>query len=231
MGERLTLTTSIFGAMLARATGDWDAFRPRYNIAPGQHHWVVRGERRAARVLAEGVRGGAGGAEAVQMESSRWGLPGHEGRLIDALGCERISRGRARSVDRCVVPLDGFYKWIGDSIDSAPLWFHSRGGELLWGAGICGLTEHGQSAFCLVTCPSNALVDRASARMPLLLTWRDVPAWLARETSNDRLLSMMHPPDPHTLAVRVASSRVNFVDVDDPLCVEEAHEAQQLNLL
>ena len=193
------------------------SFRPRYNIAPGQHHWVVQGGKR--------------GDDEVKVASACWGLPGHEGRLIDTVGCERLSRGGARRALRCVVPIDGFYKWLDEPQKRRPVWFNGPGGDLMWAAGICGLTAQGEDAFSLVTCQANALVMRASQRMPLLLTWRDVPDWLSRETPNDRLVAMMHPPAPHMLQAREVSDRINFLDRDDALCIESPTRATQLSLL
>jgi putative SOS response-associated peptidase YedK len=222
MCSRLTLTTPAFGAMLSRAAGfeavSKRAFEPRYNIAPGHQHWVCHA---------------LGRSREVQIEPARWGLPGHDDTLLTHLRCEILSssRGNIRRASRCAIPIAGFYAHSASQSGRQPLWFHTSDGGVVWAAGVCGVTESGREAFALVTCRANALVSRAQERMPVILPWTEVPGWLDPDADESRLMPMFHPAPAETLEVRAVSRRVQYVDLDDPLCIAPLDEATQLSLL
>jgi putative SOS response-associated peptidase YedK len=83
-----------------------DYYRPRYNIAPTDHHFIVTME-----------------CENRKAASAKWGLINREEK-DRSLAARRIN-ARAETVDvapsfgeayrqrRCVVPADGFYEWSG----------------------------------------------------------------------------------------------------------------------
>lgn len=215
MESRLTLMTPRFESVLRRVGGVEASFKPRYNIAPGQWHWMVR---------ASGVQG------QVELVGSLWGLPGRGGRSLVNISSESLSRRGLTRASRCVVPLDGFYGGLGREA-GAPLWFHAVDGAVLWAAAIYGVDHLGRDVFALITCQADALVSQVQRRMPVMLTWREAPDWLDRRTPEARLQALMTPRLEDVLRAREVSERVRHVDVDDALCVAELNQAKQLSLL
>src|SRR4051794_28938408 len=94
-------------------------FRPRYNIAPSDTHWIVEA-RGDGRVLAPAV----------------WGYLASGRQLINVRG-EQIASGRGfrQAFDRrrCVLVTDGFFEW---NRSRAPFWYHRPDGGLVLLAGL-----------------------------------------------------------------------------------------------
>src|SRR5260370_9058258 len=140
MCGRLTLTLPDLSAVADEVEAQVDAaaaglYRPRYNAAPSDLHFVVR--------EADGVR---------RLQPARWGFTGAGGQLlINARGETAAVRPRFREAvahARCIVPADGFYEWTGPKQDRRPLWFHLRaqgGSGLFFFAGLFDAAE-GQPA-------------------------------------------------------------------------------------
>src|SRR2546430_1464351 len=105
-------------------------YRPRYNVAPTDHHVVVAiieraGERRPGR--------------------ARWGLgdPAQiHARSGTALG-RPLFRG-AMANGRCLVPAGGFFEWTGGRKQRRPYWIPRADGELLLMAGLCARAPDGR---------------------------------------------------------------------------------------
>src|SRR5437879_3224106 len=100
MCGRMTLTESSLAKVADELAAtlvpaDSALYRPRYNIAPTDQHWMV---------LAAG--------EGRALVPARWGFG--DRMLINARS-ETASRrgplGKAFADHRCVVPADGFYEW------------------------------------------------------------------------------------------------------------------------
>lgn len=186
-------------------------YRPRYNVAPTQQHWILQrqlGERR--------------------LVPATWGFPSTTGRFL--------VNGRIESADsrpafreafrdrRCVVPADGFYEWTGRARERRPLRFHPPDGGLLALAGLYEPPAEGgeHPRFVVLTTAANEDVAPVHDRMPVLLADDEVDAWLAGE----------HTPGlvpAGTLVATPVSPRVNSVKNDDPSLVEPAPD--QLRLL
>ena len=134
MCGRFTLTVAD-REELARELGvspdafDENEYRPRWNIAPLQWHWIVHMEGEDRQVL-----------------RARWGLVNswakdnkRAGQQINARAETIDSRPAFRAAfksRRCVVPADGFYEWTGPKGKRTPLWFHRPDGGLLLFAGL-----------------------------------------------------------------------------------------------
>lgn len=139
-------------------------YRPRWNIAPTQGHWIVRLE---------------GGRR--RMVPARFGFPRGGGRIVINARSEtaaRLALFRGAFADgRCLVPADGFYEWQGGRGDRRPLWFHDPAGGCLTFAGLA--TEHaGDLAFVILTTAANDAVRELHDRMPVLLSPEGGEEWL-----------------------------------------------------
>jgi len=195
-------------------------YRPRYNIAPTDRHWILR-QRREDR----------------QLLPARWGLintwsrdRGQAARQINAR-CESIDRLRpfrdAFRRRRCVVPADGFFEWVGSKEARRPFWLHRPDGGLLLFAGVYESWQPApgewERTFTIITSPPNSVVGRIHDRMPVILLDAAVEEWLYEgQTDVDALKRLLLPAPEELLAVTAVSARVNSVKNDDPSCLEPA---------
>ena len=216
MCGRFTLTTADVEALARELAAELDRaravpWRPRYNVAPSDLHWVVVST--AGRRLLLPARFGLG-------------APGHPPRInARAESADRLpSFRRLFREGRCLVPADGFFEWIGPLGARRPLWFHRPGGGLLLLAGLCQEQPEGL-AFAILTTPANAAVSRAHDRMPAVLSPQAAAAWLERP--NPALLA---PAPDGWLAATEVSPRVNSPENDDPACLEPAAPDRQGSL-
>ena len=238
MCGRFTLTETDFDA-LAEALGvtaapnaeEWAAraalYRPRYNVAPTEQHWLVR--------VKEGER---------ELVPASWGLINSWAK--DASGAFRQINARSETAKsrpafrdafqrrRCVVPADGFFEWVGPKNARRPVWFHAADGGLLRLAGLYESwrdpkTDALRRTFTVLTTAANDVVAMAHDRMPVILAANDVGPWL--HGGGEELL---HPAPSEWLVATPVSPRVNSVKNDDPQClepvplpIEEAGSAEQ----
>jgi putative SOS response-associated peptidase YedK len=232
MCGRFTLTTRDFHQLerLLDAPGDSryaPLYRPRYNIAPTDRHWIVRTKY-----------------EQRELVPADWGLV--NSRAPDARAAARQINARAETVAtarafrhaferrRCIVPADGFLEWTGDKAARRPLWFHAPyPGELLFLAGIYESWSDPAGArtrtFAIITTAANGRVRAVHDRMPVILPaealdeWLHVPADDAQRARHaSALRELLRPcPDDRLVATPV-STRVNAVANDDPACLERA---------
>jgi putative SOS response-associated peptidase YedK len=217
---------------LAELAGELDAFfdaeaaalyRPRYNIAPTDLHFVLRAR-----------------PDGRHLEPLHWGMPGtgkRKGPLINARSesarFAEAFRGAFQG-GRCVVPADGFFEWktVGEGGGQGrgnkgrgtrqPIWFHRPDGRLLLLAGLCE-----GDAFTVLTTAPNALIGQIHDRMPAILSPEEASAWLAAPSQK-----LLHPAPEGVLEGRPVSTRVNSVRNDDPACLDPpGPEPQQLSLV
>lgn len=191
------------------AEDDARLYRPRYNVAPSDQHWILRVDG-DARVLVPAA----------------WGYLASGRPLINVRG-EQVASGRgfrdAFQARRCAVVTDGFYEW---NDRREPTWFHRDGGGLVLLGGLYQRpVEPGATPrFTVLTTRPNRIVGAIHDRMPVTLDPGDPAAlqdWLAADaaTTVTRLLA----PAPDALLVGTPVSRhVNSVRNDDPSCLAPA---------
>ena len=165
-------------------------YRPRWNVAPTDEHWIVRLDEAGRRCLVPG----------------RFGFERPDGQLIINARSETASelpsfRG-AFSEGRCIVPADGFYEWQGGRTERRPLWFHDPAGKLLLFAGLA-VESRGSPAFVILTTAANDLLRPIHDRMPVLLSAEGARNWLANP---DRALLTPAPDASGSCARHSASS-------------------------
>ena len=189
-------------------------FRPRYNIAPTNEHFVVRmrlEEREALR--------------------ARWGLVNSWAK--DANRAARQINARSESVDvrpafreafrkrRCIVPADGFFEWTGAKESRRPNWYHRPGGQLLLLAGLYEFwqpaADDWQATFTIITTAANRLVSEVHDRMPVILGADAADEWIDPRQDNLVLLKGLLAPAPDDLLVaQPVSPKLNSPKYNSP---------------
>jgi len=138
-------------------------YRPRYNVAPTDSHWIVRNRLEDREILL-----------------AKWGLVNfwmadrrQAFKNINACA-ETIQTApsfrEAFKVRRCVIPADGFFEWTGQKEARHPIWFHRPDGRLIYFAGLheswrpaAGEKER---TFTIITTTPNSLIEPIHNRMP-----------------------------------------------------------------
>lgn len=215
MCGRFTLTVHQLGDVVEQLDASideafLDAYRPRYNVAPGEQHWLLRSK--------EGRR---------QILPADWGLINHWSKdprvaykQINARAetlAERPAYRDAFRSRRCLIPADGFYEWRGPKGQREPLWFHPADGGLLLLAGLYEgwmdpVTGEVKKTFTIVTTEPNELVRPIHDRMPAIVPATRIDAWLVGEAPE----KVLGPAEEGALVMHPASPRLNRAGEDDP---------------
>ncbi len=195
-----------------------DDYRPRYNIAPTNSHWIMRMEYEDRELL-----------------RARWGLINHWAK--DAkIGYKQIN-ARSETLEkrpafrdafkkrRCAVPADGFFEWTGPKEQRQPFWFHRPDGGLLLFAGLYEswqpAPDEWEPTFTIITTDANATLVPVHNRMPVILPDEVVDDWLhPRQDDLAALSGLLVPARDGVLVGTPVSLRVNSVKNDDPACLE-----------
>lgn len=226
MCARFTLTTPNYKdlAELLRAQmqhGVEESYRPRYNIAPTEPHWV----------LATGPQGDR------TIYSARWGLVNHWAKDAGA-GVRQINaRSETAHVQRsfkeafvrrrCIVPADGFFEWTGPKKKRQPIWFHHPAGELLLMAGLYEIFKDKKygplRTFTILTRNSQPPVEEIHDRMPVIFSPDQADRWIAEpppgsegKADVEKLRGLLAEVDTDWLVGKEVTRRVNKVGHDDP---------------
>jgi putative SOS response-associated peptidase YedK len=198
-------------------------YRPRYNIAPQQEHFIVTTE-----------------SERRKLTAARWGLvsnPDQQGRrryLINARAETLENRptfAEAFDQRRCVIPASGFYEWSGPGYARQPFWIHRRDGDLLFFAGLYQNGENDEArtspAFTILTCAANSTLATIHDRMPVILSDWDAGDWISAKKLHSLKLLLKATADD-TLLVHPASPLVNSVRNEGPQLLGGCKIEQQL---
>jgi len=192
-------------------------YRPRYNIAPTDQHWIVRTKY-----------------EDRQLLSARWGLVNHW--MTDRKRAFKGINARSETVRksgafreafkerRCVVPADGFFEWTGPKEARQPIWFHREDGGLVLFAGLYESwrpsPDDWERTFTILTTTPHAIMEPVHDRMPVILEDKAIEDWLFVRQSPDSLMDLLLPAREGLLVATLVSSRVNSVKNDDPECLD-----------
>ena len=194
-----------------------DTYRPRWNIAPTDQHWIVRMQHEDREAL-----------------PAKWGLVQFGSK--DAKRAATQINARAETLDsrpafrnawrksrRCVVPADGFFEWTGDKKDRQPIWFHRPDRELIFFAGLYEswqpTPDAWQRTFTIITTTPNALLEPIHDRMPVIIPADRVDDWLFEGNESDNVAGLLVPAADDYLIATAVSQRVNSVKNDDPACL------------
>ena len=194
-------------------------YKPRYNIAPLQRHFIVTTEYENRR-----------------LTLAKWGLVNRWAR--DASWAARCINAKAETVEklasfrdafkkrRCVIPADGFYEWHGPKGKREPFWIHRTDGKLLLFAGLYEAwqkePEQYETTFTIITCPPNTVMASIHNRMPVILSAKDAEDWMNPREEHPLGLKRLLVPAPEDLLVtQRVSPLVNSVRNDGPGLLKE----------
>ncbi|MFH1016912.1 MAG: SOS response-associated peptidase [Pseudomonadota bacterium] len=218
MCGRFTLTNSQYADIarsfgIRRAAPDWAAeYRPRFNVAPGDFHLILRPEK----------------GEPI-LERAEWGLipswakepRGFMNARLDSADVKPAFRSAFRS-RRCAIPADGFFEWTGDKTDRRPYWFRLEKGGLFAFAGLFEdwtdpKLKVPRRTFTILTTEAQGAVREIHDRMPVILEPDQADEWLEKSTDPKAFVSKLPPPN---LVASEVSKRVNSPRNDDPSVLE-----------
>jgi putative SOS response-associated peptidase YedK len=199
-------------------------YRPRYNVAPTQAHFIVRIKYENREVI-----------------PATWGLVRTGSR--DASAAAKYINARSETVDtrpvfrdafekrRCVVPADGFFEWTGPKTARQPTWFHREDSRLLLFAGLYEAWQKErdvwETTFTILTTAANAVLASYHDRMPVILADRDADDWMDPRAPATRALKRLLVSAPDDLLVATpVSPEVNNVDNDSPELLRPAGQMQ-----
>ena len=181
-------------------------YHPRYNVGPGQDHWLVRG--RSARPILDLARWG------FELESDKKLVINARSETVARRPMFRESFARAR----CLVVADGFFEWDHRGSVRQPWWFRRADRRLMLLGGVSTPPSPRHHArFAVLTAPADAELARIHHRMPVLIEPDEVERWLFSDLRGaSELLTHRRPP---SLEGTPVSRHVNDVAHDDPDCV------------
>lgn len=199
-------------------------YRPRYNVAPTQPHFIVRIKYENREVI-----------------PATWGLVRAGSK--DASAAAKYINARSETVDtrpvfrdafekrRCVVPADGFFEWTGPKTARQPTWFHRDDSRLLLLAGLYEAWQKErdvwETTFTILTTAANAVLASYHDRMPVILADRDADDWMDPRAPAAKALKRLLVPAPDDLLVATpVSPEVNNVDNDSPELLRPAGQMQ-----
>jgi putative SOS response-associated peptidase YedK len=217
MCGRFTITRRDGNSLAAELGVPADSFadyRPRYNVAPTQKHFIVRIKYEDREVI-----------------PATWGLVRSGSK--DASMAAKCINARSETIEarsafrdafhkrRCVVPADGFFEWTGPKTARQPTWFHREDSRLLLFAGLyeAWQKEAGarETTFTILTTAANALLASYHDRMPVILADREADDWMDPRAPAPRALKRFLVPAPADLLIATpVSPEVNNVDNDSP---------------
>jgi putative SOS response-associated peptidase YedK len=230
----MTLTKGDFRQLATELDASFDddvaaLYRPRYNIAPTDLHWIVRTKQEQRQLLP--ARWGLVNSWAKDMKAAA--------RQINARAESALTRPAFRDAferRRCLVPADGFFEWIGAREDRRPIWYHAPDDSVITFAGLYEswqdpATSTWTRTFTILTTSANDLVTPVHDRMPVILPaeyrddWLHVPVRNADAYAGN-LRTLLVPAANDALIPTEVSKRVNSVQNDDPACLTPAHDRE-----
>jgi len=189
-------------------------YRPRYNIAPMQRHFIVTTEFENRKVV-----------------PARWGLVNRWAK--DNSRASQCINAKAETVEvrpsfrdafkkrRCVVPADGFYEWTGPKGARRPMWIHRADGKLILFAGLYEdwfpEKDRPETTFTIITCEPNAVTRPIHNRMPVIVEERAADDWMnPAEADPLSLKKLLIPAADDILLAQPASPLANIVKNEGP---------------
>ncbi|PSP57106.1 DUF159 family protein [Halobacteriales archaeon QS_1_67_19] len=187
---------------------------PRYNVAPGQDHPVVRNDD----------------PDIVRFPT--WGLlpqwrddpsSGHVNARAETLA-DKPSFREAYAERRCLVLADGFYDWKETPTGKQPYRIERADREPFAIAGLWEPSDGGTASdagtFTVVTTDPNDVVAPIHHRMPVILSPDEESRWLG-ESDADALADLLDPYPATKLRAYPVSAAINDPENDGPELIEE----------
>lgn len=195
-----------------------DFFEPDYNISPGSLLPAV--------YLEDGAR---------SVSNFKWGLipedadSEDEGKSYYQTPLEDVEEDdwlqtcfRKR---RCIVPVNGFYKWKTTEKKSTPFYIRLLSNKVAGLAAIYSVWKAASGrnvhSFSLLTIEANALVQPVDERMPAILREKDYDKWLGLESAEKKQLkATLKPLGLTEMAVNRVSEKVSDLTSKGPELIQ-----------
>jgi putative SOS response-associated peptidase YedK len=189
-------------------------FPPRYNVAPTQPVPIVTQDRSGRHFMLV-----------------RWGFlpswakdPKDFPLVINARGETLETKATFKAAlkrRRCIFLADGFYEWQRQGREKAPFLIRPRSRRPMPLAGLWETysdPDGGEiDTAAIVTTDANGTLSAVHDRMPVILSEKDIGAWLDVSDENSaHAMRLVRPCPEDWLDLVPVSSRVNKVENDDP---------------
>jgi putative SOS response-associated peptidase YedK len=198
---------------------DLPQFKPVYNASPG---------RREADLLAI-VRTEAGNEGRLMY----WPLiPSYEKWMklpystmnakAETLRESRTYR-RLLQTRRCIIPVDGFYEFVGEKGSKVPWFIYLKSKQPFSFAGLWDTWKKPDGdtleSFSIITLPANDFMRPLHDRIPAILRSEDEDRWLdCAANPFDKATSVLTPYPSEEMAAHITSTRVNNSRYNEPDC-------------
>jgi len=148
---------------------DWPEHSPSYNRAPTTQVAAFR---------------------SPQGESMRWGMIPHWANNFDSkfatfnarietVADKPTFRNAWKNQQRCLIPMAGYYEWIGSKGNKQPMYITDRNTGGLVTAGLYEIWGNEAQLSCtIITAPADQELAAIHPRMPIMLTPESADAWL-----------------------------------------------------
>ena len=133
---------------------------------------------------------------------------------------------------RCIIPADGFYGWkkLGKKT-SVPYRFVVKTQGIISFPGLWEEFEDTEGVqiqtFTIVTIPASAVVNAVQERMPVILSRETEKLWLDKNSTEEKLLTLLSSADKTELSYYPVSPRISQKDVDVPSLIVPTPPADQ----
>ena len=178
-------------------------YRPRWNIAPTDQHWIVRMPRedREARPAKWGLTqfGSKDAKRAASQINAR----------AETIETRPAFRNAWRQRRRCLIPADGFFEWVGPKEARQPIWFHRPDNGIFFFAGLYEswqpTPETWQRSFTSITTSPNDLIAQVHDRMPVIIPGEQADDWLFQGNDPSAVVPLLKPvPSDYLVATAVS---------------------------
>jgi putative SOS response-associated peptidase YedK len=123
---------------------------------------------------------------------------------------------------RCVVPMNGYYKWDREASPRQPYFIQAASGEILFAAGMWSLWGEDFASFSLLTHPNPAIPPPLVPDGPCFVPPARIEEWILAAPTRARSLLLRIPPP--ALEAYPVSRRVARRELDDYTLLEPLDE-------
>ncbi len=135
---------------------------------------------------------------------------------------------------RCIIPANGFYEWqkLPGVSKKIPYYFRPKDGDTFAFAGLFDYWRVPESeevivSSTIITVPSNELVKKVHDRMPSILDFDQMEAWLDPSFNDyEYLKSLLRPYPSQKIEGYMVSTCVNNPANDDEKCIEKVADLE-----
>jgi len=137
--------------------------------------------------------------------------------------CESNTWRRLLQKRRCIIPVDGFYEFVGEKGSKTPWFVYLKSKEPFALAGLWDSWKRPDGAtlesFSIITLPANDFMRPIHDRIPAILRSEDEDNWLdCAANPFDKVAPLLVPYPSDEMAAHITSTRVNNSRYNEPDC-------------